>query len=161
MAHAVTLQRKALWLILEAMEHRIASEEARYRVTDPADDEAGDFGNDLHYLKSLRDEFAELRDSGEGTAQHYQCWSDPEDSSISLLQYPQVANHRALGSLSDAAYLLYEFSAHTGEEASSIHNLRQGWAPYVPMGADAPCPTCGATYYPLGYGDCWRCGHIG
>jgi hypothetical protein len=161
MAIAVTLDRKALWLILEAMNERIASEDARYRTVDPAEDDAGDFGNDLYYLKTLRDEFA-MRHQDDGfTARIYQCWSDPADSSLSLLQLQKVAEHRNQGMLSDQAVMLYEFAAATGEEAMAIHCLRQGWAPYMPMGKSAPCPQCGATYYPECYGDCWRCGHIG
>ena len=55
---------------------------------------------------------------------------------------------------------LFEFEAHTGEEASSIYNLRMGWGPYKPMGTPEPCPKCSAWFYPEGSGDCWRCGNI-
>ena len=55
---------------------------------------------------------------------------------------------------------LYEFEAATGEEASSIHNLRMGFGPYKPMGEPQPCPKCSAWFYPEGSGQCWRCGPI-
>jgi hypothetical protein len=161
MAISLTLSRKRLWLILQAVDARIAAEEARYLTQDPADDEAGDFGNDLHNLRLQRDELASLHDHDPGTATEYQCWADPADSGISLLRFQDVQHNRDYGQLSDQATMLYSFAAHTGEEAMAIHSLRQGWAPYLPMGKDAPCPTCGATYYPECYGDCWRCGHIG
>jgi hypothetical protein len=95
------------------------------------------------------------------TATLYQCWFDPADNGLALLKFVHVQRNRDGGQLSDAAILRYSFIAHSGEEAMAIHYLRQGWAPYVPMGAPAPCPNCGANYYPMGYGDCWRCGHIG
>jgi hypothetical protein len=91
----------------------------------------------------------------------YECWFDPEDSGLSLLRAQDVQRNRDNGQLSNRAILQYAFTAHTGEEAMAIHALRQGWAPYLPMGDAAPCPNCGANYYPHGYGDCWRCGHIG
>jgi hypothetical protein len=160
MATAITLSRKRIWLILEALNARIADEEERYRHEDPADDVAGDFGNDLHNLRLQRDEFAALYAEGDGTATEYQGWSDPEDSSVSLYRFQDVHQHRHEGRLSERAVMLYRFIAHTGEEAMAIHALRQGWGPYLPMGESAPCPTCGAAYFPLGYGDCWRCGHI-
>jgi hypothetical protein len=95
------------------------------------------------------------------TAKLYQCWFDPVDSGLSLLKAQKVAELRAQNLLSETAELQYEFSAHTGEEAMAIHCLRQGWAPYMPMGEAGQCPTCQAVYYPQCYGDCWRCGHIG
>ncbi len=161
MATVMPFSNKGLRLILAAIDARIASEDARFRITDPADVDAGDFGNDLTHLKMLRDDFAAQCAADPGTARIYQCWADPADSSLSLLQAQKVAEHRSLGLMSDAATVVYEFAAHTGEEAMAIHCLRQGWAPYLPMGDAAPCPKCGAAYYPEGYGDCWRCGHIG
>jgi hypothetical protein len=161
MATAVLLSRKDLWLIVEAMEQRIAAEEARYTREDSGEDAAGDFGNDLWYLKMLRDQFAVKRDAGNGTATLYQCWADEAEGSLSLLRFQDVQQHRDQALLRDTAKLLYEFAAESGEEAAAIHNLRQGWAPYIPMGDAAPCPTCRAMFYPVGYGDCWRCGHIG
>jgi hypothetical protein len=161
MSIAVTLSSKRLWLLIKALDARIATEEERYRSEDPAEDVDGDFGNELHNLRLQRDEFAALLAEGGGTATEYQCWSDPADSSLTLIRFQDVQRCRDEGQLSDHAVMLYSFIAHTGEEAMAIHTLRQGWAPYLPMGESAPCPTCGAVYFPLGYGDCWRCGHIG
>ncbi len=160
-AVSITLSPKRLWLVLQAIEARIASEETRYQTEDPREDAAGDFGNDLHNLRLQRDELADLYAAGPGTAKLYECWSDPTDNGITLLRYQDVQRNRDMGQLSDQSILLYRFVAHTGEEAMAIHALRQGWAPYLPMGEGAPCPNCKANYFPEGYGDCWCCGHIG
>ena len=156
----IALNRKALYLILAAMNHQIASEEARYKVVDSDEDAAGDFGNDLAYLRMLRDEFAETFAHGPWNSQIWECWQEP-GVSLSLLPHGKVAEHRAHGLLAEQAELRYAFPASTYEEAAAIHNLRQGWAPYCPMGAAASCPKCDAKYYPQGSGDCWRCGHLG
>jgi hypothetical protein len=161
MAIPFTVSRKRLWLILEAIDARIAAEELRYTTQDSGLDGAGDFGNDLHNLKLQRAEFFELYESKKATAHLYECWFDPQDSGLCLLRFENVQRNRENGQLSERAVLQYSFIAHTGEEAMAVHHLRQGWAPYVPMGEAAPCPTCGANYYPNGYGDCWRCEHIG
>ncbi len=161
MAIAITLIPKQLRILLQAVDTRVESEEARYQREDPAEDDAGDFGNDLWILKLLREELRALQSQGAGTARDYECWFDPEDSGLSLLRASDVQRNRDSGQLSDKAELRYRFIAHTGEEAMAIHALRQGWTPYLPMGVDAPCPTCAAPYYPECYGDCWRCGHIG
>ncbi len=161
MATALTLSPKRLHLLLAAIDTQVAAEDARHQRDDPAEDEAGDFGNDLWNLKQLRDELRALQSEDPGTARDYECWFDPEDSGLSLLRASDVQRNRDGGQLSDKAELRYRFIACTGEEAMAIHSLRQGWAPYLPMGQDAPCPTCAAPYYPECYGDCWRCGHIG
>jgi hypothetical protein len=161
MATIMAFDHKAVWLVRDALASAIAAHEIRALTMPLEDDAEHDFGNDLAYLKILHAEFAHTASAGNGTAHVYQCWADPEDSSLSLLQLQKVSEHRALGMLSDRATMLYEFAAATGEEAMAIHCLRQGWAPYLPMGEAAPCPACAASYFPLGYGDCWRCGHIG
>lgn len=51
----------------------------------------------------------------------------------------------------------FKFEANSWEEAMAIYHLRQGWEPYKPNGNPAPCPSCGAVYYPEGSGQCWRC----
>jgi hypothetical protein len=160
MATAALFEPKALWLILQSIEQRIAAEEARYRLEDSGEDAAGDFGNDLTYLRMLRDDFAQKYAAGVGTSRQYQCWFDPAEKELSLLRYSNVQEQRDLGLLRDSAVLQYEFVSDTWEEAMAVHNLRQGWAPYVPNGDAAPCPQCAAHYYPHGSGDCWRCGHI-
>ncbi len=161
MAHSITLTPKALGLILLAMDAHIAAEEDRYTREDSGEDADGDFGNDLHHLRLLRADLGAIHQTGQGAATHYQCWFDPPDNGLSLLRFQDVQRVRDQGQLSNKAVLRYEFAAHSGEEAAAIRNLREGWAPYVPMGDAAPCPTCGANYYPEGYGDCWHCGHIG
>jgi hypothetical protein len=161
MAISLTLTQKSLGLILDAIDARIAAEVARYQITPPSEDAAGDYGNDLHLLRMQRHELAALQATGPGTATLYECWSDPKELSLSLLKNQYVAELRSRGLLSDQAIMLYQFVAHTGEEAMAIHALRQGWAPYLPQGDATPCPICATAFYPEGYGDCWRCGHIG
>lgn len=161
MSHIILLPHKAVWLIHEAIQQRIASEEARYLVEDSQEDADGDYGNDLNFLKILDEMFAKQRArETRDTAQVYQCWFDPKDNCVSLTPISNVQAERDRGALSDAATLHYEIIAETFEEAMAIHHLRQGWAPYVPMGEVALCPKCAAPYYPLGSGDCWRCGKI-
>lgn len=107
------------------------------------------------------DERARITIPNANTVALYECWFDPADNGLALLREQDVQRNRDGGQLSDSAVLNYSFIAHSGEEAMAIHTLRQGWAPYLPMGEAAPCPTCGAMYYPSGYGDCWRCGKVG
>jgi hypothetical protein len=161
MVIAVTFTPKHLRLVLDAIEARIEAQVAYYQTHPPSEDAAGDYGNDLHSLRLQRDELRALLDQGHDTATDYEAWFDPADSGLSLLRFQDVAAARGNGQLSDQAQLQYRFVAHSGEEAMAIHALRQGWAPYLPMGEAAPCPKCGANFYPEGYGDCWRCGHIG
>jgi hypothetical protein len=59
------------------------------------------------------------------------------------------------------AVLLWRLETQSWEEAKAITNLRNGWSPYIPLGNPAPCPKCGALYYPKGSGQCWRCDHEG
>ena len=87
----------------------------------------------------------------------YQAWRSPSDDGIICGTAAQIAEYRRRGQLDDAAELLYAFEAATHEEAQSIHHLRMGWAPYRPVGAPGECPSCGATCYPEGSGECWRC----
>jgi hypothetical protein len=161
MNYAVLLTKKQIEAMLRAIKTQIAADVARYQITPPSEDAAGDYGNDLHALRRQRDALQAQLAEGPGTARIYACWFDPEDNGLSLMLAAKVAAERARDALSAQARLLYSFTAHTGEEAMAIHHLRQGWAPYVPHGAAAPCPACASTYYPEGYGDCWHCGHIG
>jgi hypothetical protein len=160
MATPAVFEPKALWLILQSIEQRIAAEEARYRVVDSSEDADGDFGNDLMYLRLLRDEFAQKYAAGIGTARLYQCFFDPVEKGLSLMRFSDVAQQRHDGQLRETAALQYEFVAETWEEAMAVHCLRQGWAPYLPQGEASACPRCTANYYPEGSGDCWRCGKI-
>ena len=77
-----------------------------------------------------------------------------------LLDETSELDQRKKGLLSQSAELLWEFEAATWEEASAIHHLRMGFEPYAPAGSWEPCPKCGAAYYPLGSGQCWRCGKV-
>src|SRR5688572_12171838 len=91
------------------------------------------------------------------TVTTYEGWRDPADGSVLLTTAEEAARERATGLLSADATLAWRFDAATWEEANAIHALRLGWEPYRPVGAPAPCPRCGATYYPEGSGQCWRC----
>lgn len=57
----------------------------------------------------------------------------------------------------DCEDLIYKIEASNWEEASAIYHLRQGWEPFQPILPAQPCPQCGALYYPMGSGQCWRC----
>ena len=86
----------------------------------------------------------------------YQAWKDPEND---LIAYWRTDYGPRPPNVSGKAELLWEFEASTGEEAMSIHFLRLGWAPYNVEGPAEECPKCEALFYPLGFGECWRCGH--
>jgi hypothetical protein len=158
MVVVVPLTHKATWLLLRAVDDRVAAETARYQREDPADDAEGDFGNDLHYLTLIRQQLAALQAADAWHDEVYECWHDPADSGITLTTKQNVAQHRTNGQLSEEATLLYTIVAATWEEAQAIHHLRQGWAPYMTMGEASTCPECAAHYYPMGSGTCWRCG---
>lgn len=90
------------------------------------------------------------------TLREYQVWAG--DDSLTLATTENANRLREKGLLEGEAELLYQFHAATAEEASAIHHLRMGWAPYKPEGEAAPCRHCNATIYPESFGDCWRCG---
>ncbi len=60
----------------------------------------------------------------------FQCWEDPEDSSLSFFA---VDNLLAINMLSEQAVLLYQIQAPTWEAAMAQHHKKQGWKPYKPM----------------------------
>jgi hypothetical protein len=159
MAVFTIFTQKELGLVIAAIDAAIEAQIAAYQITPPSEDSAGDYGNDLHTLRLKRHELAALQGSNEGRARCYQCWADPEDGSLSLLPIENVTTYRQSGHISHHATLQYQIFAQTWEEAKAIHALRQGWAPYSPMSHAEPCPQCGANFYPLGSGDCWKCGH--
>jgi len=65
------------------------------------------------------------------------------------------------GLLEPESKLIHSFVASTGEEASSIYNLRMGFEPYIPEGIPVLCPhNCGSYFYPEGSGQCPYCGDI-
>ena len=82
------------------------------------------------------------------------------DQTTSLYSEASERQARSTGLLRDSATFLWEIEAHTPEEASAIYNLRMGFEPYKPVGASAPCPSCGRLFYPAGSGVCWCCGQI-
>ncbi len=91
--------------------------------------------------------------------QQWQAWKG--DGVITLTPRDRVERLRQSGLIEADANCLYQFSAATGEEASTIHYERQGWETYRPLGPPVPCPRgCGSEYYPLGSGDCPVCGHL-
>jgi hypothetical protein len=159
MAVFTIFTQKELGLVIAAIDATIEAKIAAYQITPPLEDSAGDYGNDLHILRMKRHELAALQGPNEGRARCYQCWADPEENGLSLTSIENVADWRQNGLLSDTATLEYEIFAQTWEEAKAIHALRQGWAPYSPMSEAQPCPQCGANFYPIGSGDCWKCGH--
>ncbi len=90
----------------------------------------------------------------------FRAYKSESESCISVIlagQEEQLSKQKMHAA--DAA-LLWEIDAHTYEEMMSIHNLRLGFGPYVPIGEPEPCPKCGDYFYPKSSGDCWRCGKI-
>ena len=103
------------------------------------------------------DNYCEKKMSSEKSAT-YQAWADSDGILFTTLE--GVAWHRERGLLSAEATLLHEVIADTPEEASAVHHIKMGWAPYKPMGEAAPCPHCGAYFYPESSGICPNCGPI-
>jgi hypothetical protein len=101
------------------------------------------------------------QDFANHTVATYEAWRDPADGSVLLTTGEEARRQRAAGLLSAAAELAWRFEAATWEEANAIHSLRMGWEPYRPAGRPAPCPACGAMYYPEGSAQCWQCGPRG
>ena len=90
----------------------------------------------------------------------WQAWSTDDD--VTFAPADRVDYLRAERTIADNAVLLHEIIASTGEDAMAQHHEKMGWEPYRPQGDSVPCPNdCGENYYPEGYGDCPRCGHIG
>ena len=88
----------------------------------------------------------------------YETWYNRKENSTTCATSEEIARQRAKGLIGPDAELLYRLEAATFEEALAILNLRMGYEPYQPRGRPAPCPRCGANYYPEGSGQCWRCG---
>lgn len=88
----------------------------------------------------------------------YTAWSDAEGGEITGFwsgeDRPRTVNGEPLW---DCVVPLWRVEVGNHEEAMAIYNIRRGFAPYVPQGEPAPCPTCGATYYPDGSAQCWNC----
>jgi hypothetical protein len=91
----------------------------------------------------------------------FEVWKDYADESLLLTTSKNISNLKSRGQLSKTSTFQYAIVAATPEEASSIHNLRQGWEPYKPMGPASKCPhACGLFYYPEGSGVCPNCGKV-
>ena len=103
------------------------------------------------------DNHCEKKMSSEKSAT-YQAWADSDGILFTTLE--GVVWHKERGLLSAEAKLLHEVIADTPEEASAVHHIKMGWAPYKPMGEAAPCPQCGACFYPESSGVCPNCGPI-
>jgi hypothetical protein len=89
----------------------------------------------------------------------YECWWDENRHEVTLTTHVLAKAGRSNEQIGRDAVLRYRFSAGTYEEACAIHALRQGWGSYNPMGEAANCPECSEKFYPLGSGECWKCGH--
>ena len=87
----------------------------------------------------------------------FTAWRSSDGCQITLIAGegpPMFAN----GELQpDCDVMLWRIAAGSWEEAAAIRNLRLGWEPYEPSGKAAPCPDCGASYYPDGSGQRWNC----
>ncbi len=64
----------------------------------------------------------------------YQCWKSYDGTSITFATVEGIKELKQKGLISEDAYLEYTLEAATLEEACAIHNLRQGWGDYKPMG---------------------------
>ena len=90
----------------------------------------------------------------------YQCWKSSDRTDITFATIEGIKELKQKGLIPEDAYLEYTLEAATFEEACAIHDLRQGWGAYKPMGEAEPCPKCNSWFYPQGSGECWRCGKI-
>ena len=87
----------------------------------------------------------------------YEVWSKEGEMCFSTAESFKGKNSQMI----EGMELIHTFFAETGEEASSIYNLRVGFGPYKPMGEPELCPKCNVSYYyPKGSGECPYCGKI-
>ena len=92
----------------------------------------------------------------------YTAWSDTEGGQITGFWRGQERPRTGNGEpLPECLFAVWRVEAGSHEEAMAIYNIRQGLGPYRPVGASAPCPRCGAAYYPQGSAQCWNCEHEG
>jgi hypothetical protein len=161
MLNAWPLSPKLLRFLIQALKLQIATLETFYKTNDPAEDEANDFGNDLQLFKLLRDDAQKRHDEGEFNSFIYECWDETDDgiAQTTLLPRGSAAEHQERGLMGRDAKLVYSILAATSEEASAIHYLRQGFGGYTPIGEAGKCPHCSEVFYPMGSGQCWKCGH--
>lgn len=92
----------------------------------------------------------------------YTAWTDVDDGEITGFwsgeDRPGTGNGEPM---SDCVFPVWRVEAGSHEEAMAIYNVRRGWGLYKPLGESAPCPKCGAAYYPEGSAQCWDCEHEG
>jgi hypothetical protein len=116
----------------------------------------GEFQDEAECLRHHLGPFMPLK-----TARTWQAWDDNEHGTT-FVPSERVPLLREAGLLGDHAVLRHAITAATGEQAMLQHFMLMGWPPYSPQGDKMACPnSCGAEYYPDGYGDCPNCGHIG
>ena len=152
----LSFDRKQVTLMLAALQRQIAEMER----ADLTESEASDFGNDIQLLRVMHSELRDRLGTSEWNARVFHCFEmrDGETQEVTVIEQHLVEDYRARGWLGAKAQLRYSFPAATVEEASAIHFLRQGFGGYTPIGEASPCPTCAARLYPLGSGECWKCG---
>ena len=76
----------------------------------------------------------------------YQAWADSDGILFTTLE--GVAWHKERGLLSAAATLLHEVIADTPEEASAVHHIKMGWAPYNPWVKPLPALNVAPVFIP-------------
>ncbi|MFG6485710.1 hypothetical protein ACG04R_03440 [Roseateles sp. BYS78W] len=92
----------------------------------------------------------------------YTAWSDTEGGDITGLSRGEDRPTTADGEpLPGHVFPVWRLEAGSHEEAMAVYNIRRGFGPYKPLGEPAPCPACGAPYYPEGSAQCWNCDHEG
>ncbi len=95
------------------------------------------------------------------TQRIFTAWRSLDGLQLSLVS-GEVPPRFANGELQpDCDVLLWRIEVGSYDEAMAIRNLRLGYGPYVPHGDAAPCPACGAMYYPDSSAQCWNCDHEG
>lgn len=88
----------------------------------------------------------------------YTAWTDVVGGEITGFfsgeERPRTGNDEPMP---DCVFPVWRVKVGSHEEAMAIYNIRRGWGPYRPLGDPAPCPQCGAAYYPEGSAQCWHC----
>lgn len=88
----------------------------------------------------------------------FTAWGDVEGGEITGFwmgeERPKTGNGEPLW---NCVVPLWRIEVGSFEEAMAVYNIRRGFAPYDPGCEPEPCPNCGATYYPGGSAQCWKC----
>ena len=64
----------------------------------------------------------------------YECWKTTDSTEIIFAPAENILKLKQQELIPQDTFLEYYIEADTLEEACSIHNLRQGWEAYKPMG---------------------------